>query len=71
MLFCIGSDVSMMEKLMDHDRALFGRPTLQIRIPPMSPGDIAELLALDASDAFDAYLRSAAFRCSPPTGAPA
>ena len=61
MLFCIGSDVSMMEELMDHDRALFGRPTLQIRIPPMSPGDIAELLALDASDAFDAYLTIGGF----------
>jgi hypothetical protein len=61
MLFCIGSDVSMMEQLMDHDRALFGRPTLQLRIPPMSPGDIARLLAFDASDAFDAYLTIGGF----------
>jgi len=61
MLFCIGSDVSMMEELMDHDRALFGRPTLQIRIPSMSPGDIGELLALDVSDAFDAYLTIGGF----------
>ncbi|MGO9449047.1 MAG: ATP-binding protein [Solirubrobacteraceae bacterium] len=61
MLFCIGSDISMMEQLMDHDRALFGRPTLQIRIPPLSPGDIAQLLALDAGDAFDAYLTIGGF----------
>ena len=61
MLFCIGSDISMMEQLMDHDRALFGRPTLQIRIPPLSPGDIAQLLALDAGDVFDAYLTIGGF----------
>ncbi len=61
MLFCIGSDVSMMERLMEHGRALFGRPTLQLRIPPMSPADIADLLDLDAADAFDAYLTIGGF----------
>ncbi len=61
LLFCIGSDVSMMEQLMEHGRALFGRPTLQLRIPPMSPADIADLLSLDAADAFDAYLTIGGF----------
>jgi AAA+ ATPase superfamily predicted ATPase len=61
MLFCIGSDVAMMEQLMDHDRALFGRPTLQIRVPPISPADIGALLELDAGDAFDAYLTIGGF----------
>lgn len=61
MLFCIGSDVAMMDQLIDHDRALFGRPTLQLRIPPLSPADIAELLGVGASDAFDAYMTIGGF----------
>lgn len=61
MLLCIGSDVSMMEQLLEHGRALFGRPTLQLRVPPMSPADIADLLSLDAADAFDAYLTIGGF----------
>jgi uncharacterized protein len=61
MFFCIGSDVSMMERLMEQGRALFGRPTLQLRIPPMSPADIADLLDLDATDALDAYLTVGGF----------
>lgn len=61
MLFCIGSDVSMMEDLMQHGRALFGRPTLQMRVPPMSPADIGELLGLDAAGALDAYLTIGGF----------
>jgi uncharacterized protein len=61
MLFCIGSDVSMMKRLLEQGRALFGRPTLQLRIPPMSPADIADLLDLDAAEAFDAYLTIGGF----------
>lgn len=61
MLFCIGSDVSMMDELMDHDRALFGRPTLQIHISPLTVADIGRLLGLDADEAFDAYLTIGGF----------
>jgi len=56
MVVAIGSDVSMMEALTEHGRALYGRPTREMLIPPFSPREMAELLGMDPADALDAYL---------------
>ncbi len=53
---CIGSNQAMMQHLLQHDRPLHGRPTMQLRVDPLSPLDVGELLQLDARDALDAYL---------------
>lgn len=56
LLVIIGSDVAMMERLIDHDNPLFGRPTKELRIPPLSPAEIQDLLGLDPVEALDAYV---------------
>lgn len=53
----IGSDLAMMEALNDYGRPFHQRATEMV-IPPLSPADVAEMLQLPASDAFDAYLVS-------------
>lgn len=53
----IGSDVAMMEALNDYGRPFHQRATEMV-IPPLSPADVAEMLQVPASEAFDAYLVS-------------
>lgn len=55
LLLCIGSDLAMMEALNDYSRPFHQRAT-ELVVPPLSPGDVADMLALGAADAFDAFL---------------
>jgi len=56
MLIAIGSDVSMMETLVDYGHALHGRPTREMVVAPFSPAEMAQLTGMDAATALDAYL---------------
>jgi AAA+ ATPase superfamily predicted ATPase len=57
LLICIGSDVRMMDELVRERAALHGRPTLEMRLSPLSPKAIGEITAApDAADAIDRYL---------------
>lgn len=55
LLLVVGSDLSVMELLASYDRPLYGRPR-EMRIDPLSVGDVAELLQLDADEAIEAML---------------
>lgn len=55
LLILVGSDVAMMEALTTYGRPLYGRPTREMVIVPLTPAEISELLAVDAADALDAY----------------
>ncbi len=57
LLLCIGSDLAMMEALNGYGRPFHQRATEMV-VPPLSPVDVATMLALPAADAFDAYLVS-------------
>jgi uncharacterized protein len=57
LLICVGSDLAMMEALNEYGRPFHQRAT-ELVIPPLSPADTAEMLALPAAEAFDAYLVS-------------
>ena len=56
MLVCIGSDLSMMERLLDHDRPLHGRPTRQLVVPGLNPVEVGAMAELAGADAIDATL---------------
>ena len=57
LLICVGSDVRMMESLLAERSPLHGRPTLERRVAPLNPAEVANLTeAPDASSAFDRYL---------------
>lgn len=56
MLIAIGSDVSMMEALVDYGHSLHGRPTRDVVVDPFSPAEVAQLTEMDATAALDAYL---------------
>lgn len=57
LLICVGSDVRMMESLLGERSPLHGRPTLELRVAPLNPADVANLTdAPDAAAAFDRYL---------------
>ncbi|MFD0257852.1 ATP-binding protein [Kitasatospora indigofera] len=57
LLVLIGSDVTMMERLTEHDRPLYGRAREQL-IRPFNPAECAEALGSGHGpmDAFDAHL---------------
>lgn len=57
LLICIGSDLAMMEALNAYGRPFHQRATEMV-VPPLSPADVLEMLAVPAADAFDAYLVS-------------
>lgn len=57
LLLCVGSDLAMMERLNQYDRPFHQRGTEMV-VPPLSPADVATMLALDPAEAFDAYLVS-------------
>src|SRR5690606_19800396 len=57
LLICIGSDLAMMEALNEYGRPFHQRGTEMV-VPPLNPADVAEILALPAAEAFDAYLVS-------------
>lgn len=55
LIVCVGSDLAMMEALNEYGRPFHQRASEMV-IPPLSPNDVAEMLELNAADAFDAYL---------------
>ncbi|MEU2987472.1 hypothetical protein ABZ647_24025 [Micromonospora aurantiaca] len=55
LLICVGSDLAMMEALNDYGRPFHQRATEMV-VPPLSPGDVGEMLQLPSVDAIDAYL---------------
>lgn len=57
LLICVGSDLAMMEALNGYGRPFHQRAT-ELVVAPLSPADAAEMLALPAADALDAYLVS-------------
>ncbi len=60
LLLLIGSDISMMSALGEHDRPLYGRLT-EMTIGPLSPAAISDMLGLPAAGALDAYLAIGGF----------
>jgi uncharacterized protein len=61
LLVVIGSDLAMMEALTEYGRPLYGRPTREIDLRPLTPHDVASLTGLSAVDAFDAFLVTGGF----------
>lgn len=56
LLVLIGSDIRMMEALATHGRPLFGRPTREMVVQPLTPREFGDLLKLSPVDTIDAYL---------------
>ncbi len=61
LLIVIGSDLAMMEALTEYGRPLYGRPTREIDLRPLSPHDVASLTGLSPVDAFDAFAVTGGF----------
>ena len=61
LLIMIGSDLAMMEALTEYGRPLYGRPTREIDLRPLSPHDVASLTGLPPVDAFDAFVVTGGF----------
>jgi AAA+ ATPase superfamily predicted ATPase len=55
LLILVGSDLAMMEGLTTYGRPLYGRPTRELVVDPLTPAEIGDLLGVDATDAMDAY----------------
>ena len=55
LLFLLGSDVHMMERLTAYDRPFFGRAD-NLTLGPLNPAEVADALGLSAADAVDAHL---------------
>lgn len=56
LLIAIGSDLAMMAALTNHGRPLYGRPTRQVVLDPLSVAEVGDLLTLAPADAIDAAL---------------
>lgn len=56
LLVVVGSDLSIMEGLTGYRRALYGRPTKELELPPLSPREAGALLGMGSVDGLDAYL---------------
>ena len=55
LLILVGSDLAMMERLTEHGRPLYDRPTRLLIVDPLTPRDIADIGGFSAEQAFDAY----------------
>lgn len=55
LLILVGSDLTMMQALTTYGRPLYGRPTREMVVDPLTPAEIGDLLGVDAFDAMDAY----------------
>lgn len=56
LLVAIGSDLAVMAALTSHGRPLFGRPTREMVLEPLTVAEIGELLRLEPAEAVDAAL---------------
>lgn len=54
LLIVVGSDLAIMEALSTYGRPLYGRPSRELVVPPLSVGEVGELLGLSPAEAFDA-----------------
>jgi AAA+ ATPase superfamily predicted ATPase len=55
LVIAIGSDISTMEMLTGYGRPLYGRVT-EMRVEPLTPAEVADMLSLDPVSALDAYV---------------
>lgn len=55
LLILVGSDLAMMEALTTYGRPLYGRPTREMVVAPLSPSEIGDLLGVGPPEAIDAY----------------
>lgn len=55
MLILVGSDLSMMNRLTEHGRPLYGRPTRTLTVEPLGVAEVAAALDLTGAEAIDAY----------------
>ncbi len=60
LLLLIGSDQSVMAGLQDHDRPFFGRAAV-LRIQPLNPADVMDMIQCSPLDAIDAWLVTGGF----------
>lgn len=60
-LVLIGSDLSMMERLTSYGFPLYQRPTRQLVVEPLSPGEVSQITGRTGADAIDAYLVTGGF----------
>jgi hypothetical protein len=56
LLIAIGSDVRMMKTLTEYPAELHGRPSRELAVQPLSPGEVASFAGLSAGQAFDRYV---------------
>lgn len=56
LLIAVGSDLAMMSALTGYGRPLFGRPTREVVLDPLTVAEVGDLLGLDAASAIDATL---------------
>lgn len=61
MLIVVGSDLSMMEALTSYGRPLYSRVDVEMRVDPLNVADVADLLSIGATEAFDTYLVTGGF----------
>ena len=61
LLIMIGSDLAMMEALTEYGRPLYGRPTREFDLRPLSPYDVGSLTGLSPVDSFDAFVVTGGF----------
>lgn len=59
-LILIGSDISVMEALQTYGRPFFGRAA-HLRLRPLHPADVRQLVDIGPADAIDAYLITGGF----------
>lgn len=60
LLIVVGSDLAMMEALTTYGRPLYQR-TIPKQVEPLNPAEVADLLAVDATEALDTYLMTGGF----------
>lgn len=60
LLVVVGSDLAMMEALTTYGRPLYQR-AIPKQVEPLNPAEVADLLAVDATEALDTYLMTGGF----------
>jgi hypothetical protein len=61
LLILVGSDLAMMEALTSYGRPLYGRPTREMVVNPLTVAEIGDLLQMEAAEAVDAYVTIGGF----------
>lgn len=61
LLIVVGSDLMMMEALLTYGRPLYQRVDVQRQVQPLNVAEVADLLDVSATEAFDTYLITGGF----------